>query len=158
MDLRLATLKQSLSICCTMFQHWINAERFPLSHLCVNILPASRPLRFAAHRQPLCWNFMYHSRIVLSVGGSVRYMVRNLRCTVTIDSVLANSKTQNDFLFTVHAIFRHDYPLTVEPASTQRHLVQKNFARFSTYWYAPFCRVCLGCCAVKFGSSGGTYE
>jgi len=31
-----------------------------------------RPLRFAAHRQPLCWNFMYHSRIVLSVGGSVR--------------------------------------------------------------------------------------
>jgi len=84
-----------------------------------------RPLRFAAHRQPLCWNFMYHSRIVLSVGGSVRYMVRNLRCTVTIDSVLANSKTQNAFLFTVHAIFRHDYPLAVEPASTPRSLVQK---------------------------------
>ena len=41
MDLRLATLKQSLSICCTMFQHWINAERFPVSHLCVNTLPAS---------------------------------------------------------------------------------------------------------------------
>ena len=37
-------------------------------------------------------------------------MVRNLRCTVTIDSFLANSKTQNAFLFTVHAIFRHDYP------------------------------------------------
>jgi hypothetical protein len=36
-----------------------------------------RPVRFAAHRQPLCWNFMYHSRIVLSVGASVRYMVRN---------------------------------------------------------------------------------
>ena len=39
--------------------------------------------------------FMYHSRIVLSVGASVWYMIRNLRCTVTIDSVLANSKTQN---------------------------------------------------------------
>jgi len=26
------------------------------------------------------------------------------------DSVLANSKTQNAFLFTVNAIFRHDYP------------------------------------------------
>ena len=52
-------------------------------------------------------------------------MVRNLRCTVTIDSVLANSKTQNTFLFTVHAIFRHDYPLAVEPASTPRPLVQK---------------------------------
>ena len=82
-----------------------------------------RPLRFAAHRQPLCWNFMYQSRIVLYVGGSVRYMVRNPRCTVTIDSVLANSKTQNAFLFTVHAIFRHDYPLAVEPASTPRSLV-----------------------------------
>ena len=80
-------------------------------------------LIFAAHRQPLCWNFMYHSRIVLSVGGCVWYMIRNLRCTVTIDSVLANSKTQNAFLFTVNAIFRHDYPLAVEPASTPRPLV-----------------------------------
>ena len=33
-------------------------------------------------------------------------MIRNLRCTVTIDSVLANSKTQNAFLFNVNAIFR----------------------------------------------------
>jgi len=32
-------------------------------------------------------------------------MIRNLRCTVTIDSVLANSKTQNAFLWTVNAIF-----------------------------------------------------
>jgi len=70
---------------------------------------------------------------------------------------LANSKTQNAFLFTVHAIFRHDYPLAVEPASTPRILVKK-IERFSTYWNAPFCRVFLGCCAVEFGSSGGTYE
>ena len=34
----------------------------------------------------------------------------------------------------------------------------KKIERFSTYWYAPFCRVCLGCCAVEFGISGGTYE
>ena len=58
-------------------------------------------------------------------------MVRNLRCTVTIDSVLANSKTQNAFLFTVHAIFRHGYPLVVEPASTPRPLVQKKKLRDS---------------------------
>jgi len=90
-----------------------------------------RPLRFAAHRQPLCWNFMYHSRIVLSVGGSVWYMIRNLRCTVTIDSVLANSKTQNAFLFTVNPIFRRDYALAVEPASTSRPLVQKKTWRDS---------------------------
>ena len=34
-------------------------------------------------------------------------------------------QTQNAFLFTVHAIFRHDYPLAVEPASTPRPLVPR---------------------------------
>jgi len=133
-----------------------NASR---TRLTVSADGPGRPLRFAAHRQPLCWNFMYHSRIVLSVGGSVWYMIWNFRCTVTIDSVLANSKTQNAFLFTVNAIFRHDCPLVVEPASTPRPLVQKkNLERFSIYWHAPFCRVCLGCCTVEFRNPGGTYE
>jgi len=54
-------------------------------------------------------------------------MIRNLRCTVTIDSVLANSKTHNAFLFTVNATFRHNYPLAVEPGSTPRPLVHKKF-------------------------------
>ena len=58
-------------------------------------------------------------------------MIRNLRYTVTIDSVLANSKTQNAFLFTVNAIFRHDYPLEVEPVSTPRPLVPKKTWRDS---------------------------
>jgi len=62
---------------------------------------------------------------------SVWYMVRNLRCTVTIDSVLANSKTQNGFLFPVHAMFRHDCRLSVRPASTPRRLVHKNIWRDS---------------------------
>ena len=85
-------------------------------------------------------------------------MIRNLRCTVTIDSVLANSKTQNAFLFTVNAIFLHDYPVAVEPGNTPRPLVQKKYLeKFSTYWYAPSCRICLGCCAVAFGNPGGTY-
>ena len=44
---------------------------------------------------------------------------------VTIDSVLANSKTQKAFLFTVKAIFLHDYSLAVEPVSTPRPLVKK---------------------------------
>src|SRR5215510_11632311 len=60
-------------------------------------------------------------------------MVRNLCCTVTIDSVLANSKKQNAFLFTVNAIFRHDYPLAVEPASTPRPLVQKTLGEFLSF-------------------------
>ena len=51
--------------------------------------------------------------------------------TVTIDSVLANSKTQNAFLFTVKAIFLHDYPVAVEPGSTPRPLVQKKTWRDS---------------------------
>jgi hypothetical protein len=48
---------------------------------------------------------------------------------------LANSKTQNAYLFPVYAMFRHDCPLTVKPANTPRRLVhtKKNLERFSTY-------------------------
>jgi hypothetical protein len=38
---------------------------------------------------------------------------------------LANSKTQNVFLFPVHAMVRHDCPLPVKPSSTPRRLVHK---------------------------------
>jgi len=41
---------------------------------------------------------------------------------------------------------------------TKAPSTKKNLERFSIYWYAPFCRVCLGCCAVEFGNPGGTYE
>jgi hypothetical protein len=76
-----------------------------------------------------------------------------------IESILANSKTQNAFLFPVYAMFRHDCPLSVKPASMPRRLVDKiNLERFSIYWYAPFCCVCLGCCAAELGRSGGTNE
>ena len=34
--------KPSLCICCTMFQHYINAEWLSVSQLCVNTLPASK--------------------------------------------------------------------------------------------------------------------
>jgi hypothetical protein len=34
-------LKPSLSICCTIFQHLINAVSFPVLQLCVNTLPAT---------------------------------------------------------------------------------------------------------------------
>jgi hypothetical protein len=61
----------------------------------------------------------------------VRHMVRNLFCTVILDSVLANSKTQNAFLFPVHAMFRHDCPLTVKPASKPWRLGQKKKLRDS---------------------------
>jgi hypothetical protein len=40
-------------------------------------------------------------------------------------AILANSKTQNGFLFPVHAMFRHDCPLAIKPASTPRRPVHK---------------------------------
>jgi hypothetical protein len=40
-------------------------------------------------------------------------------------SNFGNSKTQNASLFLVHAMFRHDCPLVVKPASTPRRLVHK---------------------------------
>jgi hypothetical protein len=83
------------------------------------------PVGFAALRQSFCWNFLYHSRIVLSICDSVWYLVRNLRYTVTIDSVLANSKTQNAFLSPILAMFRHDCPLAVKSASTPRRQLPK---------------------------------
>jgi len=58
----------------------------------------------------------------------------------------------------VNAIFFHDHPLVVEPGSMPRPLVQKKLGEILYLWYAPFCHVCLGCCAVKFGNPGGTYE
>jgi hypothetical protein len=42
MDLRLATLKAVSSICYTMFQHWMNAENYPVAQLCVNTLLATK--------------------------------------------------------------------------------------------------------------------
>jgi hypothetical protein len=40
MDLRLVRLKAVSFYLLHMFQHWINAESFPVSQLCVNTLPA----------------------------------------------------------------------------------------------------------------------
>jgi hypothetical protein len=40
-------------------------------------------------------------------------------------AILADFKTQNASLFPVHAMFRHDCPPAVNPASTPRNLEQK---------------------------------
>jgi hypothetical protein len=86
---------------------------------------------FAAHSQPLCWNFLHHSWIVLPVVGSVWYLVRNLCYTVTIDSVLVNSKTQDAFLSHILVMFRHNCPLALKPLSTPWHLVHTQTSRDS---------------------------
>jgi hypothetical protein len=55
-------------------------------------------------------------------------------------AILTDSKIQNASLFHVHAMFRHDCPLAVKPASRPRSLVhtKKNLEKFSTFWYATF--------------------
>jgi hypothetical protein len=77
------------------------------------------------NRQPLFWNFLYQSRIVLPIGGSVWYLVWNLHFNVAIDSVFANSKTQNTFLSPVLAIFHHNCPLAVKTANMPWCLLPK---------------------------------
>jgi hypothetical protein len=93
-----------------------------------------------------------------SFRGSVWHTVRNLRCAVTTDSVLANCKTQNAFLSPVHAMFRHDCPLAVKPASTPRRLLLKKTWKDSLSIICSFllCLSWLLHCRVR--SSGGTYE
>jgi hypothetical protein len=106
---------------------------------------------------------------MLTEGEILQFSVLRYRCSICPPlvtqqmsnwEILADSNTQNASLF--HAMFHHDCPLTVKLASTQSNLVNKqtkrNLERFCTYWYVPFCCVCLGCCAAEFGSSGGTYE
>jgi hypothetical protein len=64
----------------------------------------------------------------------------------------------NAFLSPVNAIFQHDYPLTVKPASSPPHCYHKSLQLFFTYCYAPFCFVCLRCWAAEFRIFGGTNE
>jgi hypothetical protein len=82
---------------------------------------------------------------------------RNLHCTATIDSVLANSKTQNTFLFPLHTMFHQKCPLAVKPASMPRCLEQRKTWRDSLFIDMLLFAVCLGCCAAEFGNAGGTY-
>jgi hypothetical protein len=42
MDLRVATLKAVSVYSLQKFQHWINAESYPVSQLCVNTLLATK--------------------------------------------------------------------------------------------------------------------
>jgi hypothetical protein len=132
--------------------------RAPDKRFSVSADGPSRPVRFAVHRQPHCWNFIYHSWIVLSIGGSVWHVVQNLHCTVTIDSVLANSKIEHFLIPCPRYVLSRLPPSSETCKHTTAPSTQKNLERFSTYWYAPFCCVFLGCSTAEFRGSGGTYE
>jgi hypothetical protein len=93
-----------------------------------------QPVRFAAHRQPLCWNFLYHSRIVLSIGGSMWYLAQNHRY-----NCLSFGKFQDTEHFLIvcprHVSSRrqdrHDCPLAAKATSTPWCLLPKQTGRDS---------------------------
>jgi hypothetical protein len=107
---------------------WELLTKVSCTHLTVSADSPGLPVCFTAHRQPLCWNFFYHSQ---TVGGSLWCLDQNLHYTVTIDSVLANSNTQNTFLSPVLAMFCHDCLLAVIPASMPWCLLPKQTWRDS---------------------------
>jgi hypothetical protein len=103
--------------------------------------------------QSLCWNFLYHSRITFYVGGSVWYLVRNFRCTVT------NFQDPERSLIPCPRHVSSRLPRSGETCKyAMTRITQKNLGRFSTYSYDHFCCVCFDCCPAEFGSSGKTYE
>jgi hypothetical protein len=62
--------KPSLSICCTMFQHRINTENYPMAQLCVNTLPATKVtlitdgISFGSLRVKTCYRIWYSSLLL----------------------------------------------------------------------------------------------
>jgi hypothetical protein len=91
------------------------------------------PVHFTAHKQPFCWNFLYHPWIVLSIGGYVWYFVRNLSCIVTVDSVLANFKTEHFLIPCTH----HFLSWLPPNGETYKYIIvpitRTNLERFCTY-------------------------
>jgi len=68
-----------------------------------------RSLGFCLHRHLASVNYLYHARMVLSVGGSFVYFARNAHCSLTRDLLLWYSNTQNDFspaadIFSLHTL------------------------------------------------------
>jgi hypothetical protein len=77
---------------------------------------------------------------MLTEGETLQASVLPYRCAICPPlvtqqmsnlAILANSETRNAFLFPVHAMFHHDCPLAVKPASTPRRLVHKKTRRDS---------------------------
>jgi hypothetical protein len=95
------------------------------------------PVLFAAHKQSVSSNFLYHSLIVLSVGGSVWYLARKPRCTT----------------------FPHYCLLVVKWGTKPWHKTQvENLIIYSFHRHSlvPCARVCLW--ATDLRNPGGNYE
>jgi hypothetical protein len=109
---------------------------------------------------------------MVTTGGSMSTEGETLQVSVVLWGTWSETSVAPSQLTQFWQIARHrtlSYPLsmpcfvtTAPSGETCKYamapITQKNLERFSTYWYAPFCCVYLGCCAAKFRSSGGTYE
>jgi hypothetical protein len=116
------------------------------------------PVPFATHKQPVSSNFLYQSLTVLSVGGSVRYLVRKPRCTVASDWVLANCRTQKAFCSPENAMFAHHCLLAEKRVTTPSHLSRKNFYVSSIRWLAFTSDMWVCYCTAKPLNPGCSYE
>jgi hypothetical protein len=116
------------------------------------------PVRFATHKQPVSSNFLYQSLTVLSFDGSVRYLVRKPRCTVTIDRVLANCRTQKAFCSPENAMFAHHCLLSEKRVTTPSHLSRKNVYISSIRWHAFISYMWVCYYTAKLLNPGWTYE
>jgi hypothetical protein len=112
-----------------------------------------RNMTWTGNKKALSWNCQKLSQLWQCNGGGPKPPLHR-------HNWLSCGKFQdNAFLFPVHAMFRHDCPLVVKPASTPRRLGHKQkFERFCTYWYAPLRRDHPGYCTAEVGNPGGTYE
>jgi hypothetical protein len=131
-------------------------ERIPAAHF-----GHSRPMAPAGHRSAQEATLLeFLAPITNRFVRRWLYVVLGLKPPLHRHSWLSFAKFQdNDFLCPILAMFLHDCPPAVEPASTPlRLLPKKNLERFSAYWYALFCCVYLVCWAAEFGSPEGTYE
>jgi hypothetical protein len=93
---------------------WYNTHRYDILKLLPSRSTSSsvvngRPLDLCLHRHPVSVNYLYHARMVSSVGGSFAYFARNARCTVTTDLLVCYSNKQSDFspeaaIFSLHTL------------------------------------------------------
>jgi hypothetical protein len=119
----------------------------------------TRSTVLTAHRQPLCWNFMYHSRIVFVCMWFC--VVHGPKPPFHRHNWLSFGKFQQTERFLIHCP-RHVASRLPPSGETYKYamtpITQANLDRFSTYWYAHLCCICLRFCAAEIGNSGETYE
>jgi hypothetical protein len=85
-------------------------------------------------------------------------LVRKPRCTVTIDWVLANCRTQKAFCSPENAMFAHHCLLAQKRVTTPSHRSRKNFYISSIRWHALISYMWVCYCTAKPLNPGWTYE